>query len=155
MDANGYLVFLVVGAVLVFADGQLIYRNGRGYLDEAYGAQAESARSMNRLVAVLFHLVVLGVLLLVSTIGVNSGDPTRDLLIRLGVWLLVLAAAHAATMRLLARARERQLQARLTDEIVEEHEERRHPGTVVTPVPEQGRPPSVTPSLEDRGPYRS
>jgi ABC-type multidrug transport system fused ATPase/permease subunit len=128
MDQS-YAVFLLIGVVLVVVDGQLIYFSGRGYLSKAYG-NAESARSMNRLVAVLFHLVVLGLLMLISTIDVDTGDPVQDVIFRLGIVLLLLALAHGATMAVLARIRDRQLQQALVDEMAEEHRQfdERHRG---------------------------
>jgi hypothetical protein len=119
MDQS-YAVFLLLGVLLVAVDGQLIYRSGRGYLSKAYGNE-ESARSMNRLVAVLFHLVVLGLLMLISTIDVDTGDPVQDVVFRLGIVLLLLALAHGATMAILARIRDKQLQQALVDEMAEEH----------------------------------
>lgn len=134
---NSYLVFLLLGVVLVVVDGQLIYRSGKDYLNKAYG-NTESTKSMNRLVAVLFHLVVLGLLALVSIISVDTGDPVKDVVVKLGVVLLVLALVHAATMTILGRVRDRQLQQQLADEMAEEHRqfEERHnpaPGTRVEP----------------------
>jgi hypothetical protein len=139
MDQS-YAVFLLLGVLLVLIDGQLIYFSGRGYLTKAYGNE-ESARSMNRLVAVLFHLVVLGLLALISTVDVNTGDPVKDVVFRLGIVLLLLAMAHGATMAILARIRDRQLQQALVDEMAEEHRQfdERHRGTpepqVIEPRP--------------------
>jgi len=134
---NSYAAFLFLGFVLVVIDGQLIYRGGKGYLSRAYGS-AESAKSMNRLVAVLFHLVVLGLLALVSIITVDTGDPTKDVVFKLGIMLLILALVHASTMAILARIRDRQLQQQLADEMAEEHrlfEERQRTTTEVTVEP--------------------
>jgi hypothetical protein len=129
MDQS-YAVFLLLGIVLVVIDGQLIYFSGRGYLTKAYGSNAESARSMNRLVAVLFHLVVFGLLALISTIDVDTGDPVQDVVFKLGIVLLLLALAHGATMAILGRIRDRQLQQALVDEMAEEHRQfdERHRG---------------------------
>jgi hypothetical protein len=117
---NGYLTFLVLGIVLVAIDGHLIYRAGKGYLHTAYG-NAESAQAMNRMVTVLFHLVVLGLIFLISLIEVNAADETRGVIARLGILLLVLAAAHAVTMTILGRIRDRAIQQQLADEMAEEH----------------------------------
>ncbi|MCE7001199.1 hypothetical protein LZG04_41225 [Saccharothrix sp. S26] len=117
---QGYAVFLLLGVVLVLIDGQLIYRSGRGYMSRAYG-DPEAARSMTRLATVLFHLVVLGLLAIVSIVTVNTGDPVKDIVVKLGVMLLVLALVHAITMMILGRIRDRQLQQQLADEMAEEH----------------------------------
>jgi hypothetical protein len=139
MDQS-YAVFLLLGVVLVIVDGQLIYFSGRGYLTKAYGNE-ESARSMNRLVAVLFHLVVLGLLALISTIDIDTGDPVQDVVFRLGIVLLLLALAHGATMAILARIRDRQLQQALVDEMAEEHRQfdERHRGVPESRVEERHR----------------
>jgi hypothetical protein len=150
MDQS-YAVFLLLGVVLVAIDGQLIYRSGRDYLAKAYG-NAESARSMNRLVAVLFHLVVLGLLALISTIDVDTGDPVQDVVFRLGIVLLLLALAHGATMAILGRIRDKQLQQALVDEMAEEHRQfdERHRG-----IPESRveTPPAVIEPRATEQPY--
>ncbi|MGH3547068.1 MAG: hypothetical protein ACRDQU_02875, partial [Pseudonocardiaceae bacterium] len=88
--------------LLVLIDGQILYRGGLGYLQKVY--PADSARSVMQLVTVLFHLVVLGVLALISTLDVVTGMP-RVTSWSSGVWscwgLLgrggVRAPAHHAT----------------------------------------------------------
>ncbi len=149
MDQS-YAVFLLLGVVLVVIDGQLIYRSGRSYLTKAYGNE-ESARSMNRLVAVLFHLVVLGLLALISTIEVDTGDPVQDVVFRLGIVLLLLALAHGATMAVLGRIRDKQLQQALVDEMAEEHRQfdERHRGI---PKSRVETPPAAEPRTIEK-PY--
>ncbi|GAA3460610.1 hypothetical protein ACFFSW_20715 [Saccharothrix longispora] len=117
---QGYAVFLLLGVVLVLIDGQLIYRSGKGYMNRAYG-DPEAARSMTRLATVLFHLVVLGMLALVSMISVDTGDPVKNVVMKLGIMLLVLALVHAVTMVILGRIRDRQIQQQLADEMAEDH----------------------------------
>jgi drug/metabolite transporter (DMT)-like permease len=140
MDTNSYIAFLVLGAVLVAIDGQIIYRSGRRYLEHSYG-DPEAGASMTRLVTVLFHLAVLGVLMLISTISVG-GTPTEGVVTRLGIVLLLLAVAHGLTIAILTRIRDRQLQERLADEMAG------HPAkpeqTVVEPRPDS-TPPYLTP----------
>ncbi|GAB2826773.1 hypothetical protein [Lentzea nigeriaca] len=123
---DSYVTFLVLGIVLVVIDGQLIYHSGRGYLKRAY--DDEEATSMIRLAVVLFHLVVLGLLALVSLISVETGNATKDVVMKLGIVLLLLALAHGVTMAILARIRDRQLQQQLADQMAEEHRiyEERH-----------------------------
>jgi hypothetical protein len=115
MDTNSYIAFLVLGVILVAIDGQIIYRSGRKYLEHSYGDSAAGS-SMTRLVTVLFHLVVLGVLMLISTVDVGS-NPTEGVILRLGIMLLLLAAAHALTIAILARIKDRQMQERLAEEM--------------------------------------
>ncbi|WP_394614836.1 hypothetical protein JNUCC0626_34035 [Lentzea sp. JNUCC 0626] len=117
---DSYVTFLVLGIVLVVVDGQLIYHGGKGYLRRA-AYDDEQASGMMKLTAVLFHLVVLGLLAIVSTVEVNTGNATKDLVLKLGVVLLLLALAHGATMAILAKIRDRQLQQQLADQMAEEH----------------------------------
>ncbi|MBC6445626.1 hypothetical protein [Actinokineospora xionganensis] len=62
---------------------------------------------MARLVSVLFHLAVLGVLALLSTIDFSADSPIESVVIRLGVLLLVLAIGHAIAIKVLTRMRDR------------------------------------------------
>ena len=72
-------------------DGQLIYHSGKGYLRRA-AYDDEQASGMMKLTAVLFHLVVLGLLAIVSIIEVDTGDAVKNVVLKLGVVLLLLAA---------------------------------------------------------------
>ena len=119
MDVNSYVTFLFIGVLLVLIDGQILYRGGLGYLQKMY--PADSARSVMQLVAVLFHLVVLGLLALISTIDVATGMPIRDLVVKWGVVLLGLAGAHGLTMAILVSMRNRRREEKLEDEIVGDH----------------------------------
>ena len=116
MDTNSYITFLLIGVLLVLIDGQILYRGGLGYLQKVY--PADSARSVMQLVTVLFHLVVLGVLALISTLDVATGMPIRDLVVKWGVVLLGLAAAHGLTMAILVAMRNRRREEQLEDEMV-------------------------------------
>lgn len=106
MDNSSYVMFLILGTALVFADGQIIYRSGLRYLANSYGDQG-SSRSMARLVSVLFHLSMLGILALISTIDVPASGPLQEVVVRLGVVLVVLATGHAITLSVLTRIRDR------------------------------------------------
>jgi hypothetical protein len=134
MNVNSYVTFLIVGVVLVLIDGQIISRSGRGYLRKVY--EPEAARSMIQLVVGLFYLVVLGLLALISMINVDTGLPIRDVVAKLGVLLLVLAAAHGLTITILMRIRDRRWQEQISDEITESRYNSSVPGTTVNPVSE-------------------
>ncbi|GAA3859742.1 hypothetical protein GCM10022243_27000 [Saccharothrix violaceirubra] len=147
---DGYAVFLLLGVVLVLIDGQLIYRSGRGYMNRAYG-DPEAAKSMTGLATVLFHLVVLGLLSIVSTFDVETGDPVKNVVVKLGVVLLLLALVHAVTMVILGRIRDRQIQQQLADEMAEEHRQfetqRAVPTQEVRAEPVVTRPEPVDPKV--------
>jgi hypothetical protein len=119
MDASSYVTFLLIGVLLVLIDGQILYRGGLGYLQKVY--PADSARSVMQLVTVLFHLVVLGLLALISTLDVATGMPIRDLVVKWGVVLLGLAVAHGLTMAILVGMRNRRREERLEDEMASDH----------------------------------
>jgi hypothetical protein len=106
MDSNSYVAFLVIGAVLVLIDGQIIYRNGRQFLQQA--TPKASAASLTTLVTVLFHLGTLGVLALVSTIDMPTDDQVKGVVLRLGIILILLGVAHWIAVSTLARIRDRE-----------------------------------------------
>jgi hypothetical protein len=106
MDSNSYVAFLVIGTLLVLIDGQIIYRNGRRFLQQA--TPKASAVSLTTLVTVLFHLGTLGVLALVSTIDLGTEDQAKGVVLRLGIILLVLGVAHWIAVSALARIRDRE-----------------------------------------------
>jgi hypothetical protein len=128
MDTNSYIVFLLLGVLLVVIDGQIIYRSGRQYLEHSYSDPA-AAVSVTRLITVLFHLAVLGVLLLISTIEVGS-NPAEGVVLRLGIVLLLLAVAHGITITILNRIRDRLQQERM----LEEHNAHQHREPTVQPT---------------------
>jgi len=103
-----YLVVLFLGAVLVLIDGQLIFRAGVGYLGEVY-RNAKRARQVAGMVAVLFHMVMFGVVALVASVAFSPDAGVRSVLARLGILLLLTAGGHALTMTILSRVRDQQL----------------------------------------------
>ena len=151
MNDGGYVTFLILGIALVAADGFLIYRSGVRYLANAHTARS-SATSMARLVTVLFMLVVLGVLALVSVIEVDAGGALQTVVVRLGVLLLILAAAHAITIAVLNQMRDRLNTEKLTMERIE----RNHPDAphVTTEASGTGNV-EPAPPLHDRQTWRS
>ncbi|MFB9906124.1 hypothetical protein [Allokutzneria oryzae] len=124
-NLSAYIAFLVLGAILVAADGQLIMRAGRTYLRSAHSDEG-AASSMGRMIGVLFHIVTLGVLMLISTVDIPVDGPVQQVVTKLGIILLLLGAAHAVTLSVLGNIRERQSSQRLTQETSAQFEERRH-----------------------------
>ena len=111
-----YVLFLIVGVLLVFLDGQLMRRSGTTYLQAVY-PEVRVADSLNQLITVLFHLVGLGFVALVPAFGMDAGSAFQTLITRSGVLLLVLAALHGVTLWTLARLRARQRERQLRDEL--------------------------------------
>lgn len=101
-----YVTVVVLGALLTVLVGVLLYRNGEPFLVDVFGGDRERATGINRLLVVLFHLVVLGMLALISVLEVPwATGATQIVLTKLGVVLLVLGGAHGATMAVLTRIR--------------------------------------------------
>lgn len=154
-DSAGYVAFLLIGIVLVVVDGQLIYRSGRSYLGDVYRS-SNAAAAANRLTATLFHLVVFGVLALFSTLDM-PGNSLGQVVGRLGLFLLVLALAHAVTMGIYGWIRGRQQEAQISDQILEDRAERLHHREhreasygIALDVPDER--PYVAPPLDPPGP---
>jgi hypothetical protein len=114
VDTNSYVAFLLIGTLLVVVDGQVIYRNGRRYLQQA--TRSHGTDSLTRLVTVLFHLGVLGVLALISTIDIPADTELEGVVLRLGIVLLVIAIAHWIAIAALSQVREREEYEELTAE---------------------------------------
>jgi hypothetical protein len=106
MDSNSYVAFLVIGTILVVIDGQIIYRNGRRFLQQA--TPNAPAESLTKLVSVLFHLGTLGVLALLSVVDVPVDDPAQGVVVRLGIVLLLIGVAHWIAVAALSRLRDRE-----------------------------------------------
>lgn len=136
MDSERIL-FIVVGAAIVFAVGQLLVRAGKRYLAPAEKGAAGPAAS---LVAVLFHLLTLGIVVLLSVTSIG-GDSENRFLIQLGIFLIVLAAVYGIALMQINRRREEALVAG-----VEQAENRRE-----TPVEgDQERLRPIDPAVDVR-----
>jgi hypothetical protein len=114
MGSSPYLLVLFIGAVIVLVDGQLILRKSPGYLDEVFQNPARS-RQMASMVAFLFHLVMLGIVALVASIGLGVDPGPRTVIARTGVMLLLTAIGHAATMAILSRMRDQELSTQMAE----------------------------------------
>lgn len=124
-DPNSiYLSVLIAGVVLTIVIGQILIRSGRPFLEDVFD-RPETASSVTRLLVVLFHLVVLGVIALVATIDVTFDNPLETIVVRLGFVLLVLGGAHAGTLLVLARLRKRRHEQILLDEMNAQAEQAR------------------------------
>lgn len=159
MNTNSYLTFLLLGVALVAIDAAIVYRSGRAYLDEAY-RDPRASRSMVQLVTMLFGLIVLGVLALISTIDIDTGSAVQNVVVKLGIVMLVLAAAHAATMTILSHIRDRLRDDQITDELVDQRSGRSNSNgasrPTTNPVGEEypNRHPAVSPPIEEqRNPF--
>jgi hypothetical protein len=103
-STEGYLGFVVLGVSLVIVIGQLLIRSGKVYLEEVF-PEERTARSVSRLLAVLFYLFALGVLGVISTMEVPVEGATQTVVTKLGVVMLILGIVFGATMFVLSRIR--------------------------------------------------
>lgn len=111
-----YVLVLLIGLVLTLIVGQILMRAGQEFLAEVFPGSG-TARSVNRLLVVLFHLVVLGILSIISTVDVPGEGLLETVVTKVGVVLLVLGAAHGATLLVLARIRAKRKEQKLADEM--------------------------------------
>ena len=116
---------LLIGLVLTLIVGQILIRAGQEFLQEVFNSRG-TARSVSRLLAVLFHLVVLGILFLISTTAVPTDGAFQTVITKIGLVLLVLGAAHGGTMLALARIRSKRREQALEDEMNAQFEVGRH-----------------------------
>lgn len=123
MDNGSYVAFLLLGIVLIAVDGQVLYRSGRKYLVSAYG-EGGGAGSIGRLITILFYLVMLGVLALVSTVDTPTSGSLPEVVTRIGILLLIMAAGHGVATAILATLRRRQENQRLNETLTRQFEER-------------------------------
>jgi hypothetical protein len=107
MDNGSYLMILVIGALIVFAMGQLLMRKAPAYLDEAYEDLAQS-RKVAGLVIGFFHLIMLGLVFLTSSLGLSPEAGTQSVLARIGVIFLLTAFGYGITLLVLSRMRDQE-----------------------------------------------
>lgn len=142
-----YLTVLFLGIVLTVVVGQILIRSSRPFLEDVF-PDPDTARSVTRLLVVLFHLVVLGVIALVATIDITFDHAVQTIVVRFGLVLLVLGAAHAGTLFVLARLRaRRRLQLRLDERNAQAEQARQAqlqqhaPPGMAAPYPHNQPPP--------------
>lgn len=123
MTTVPHVLFLLLGAALVVLDCRVLRRSARKYVDAVY-PELELAEPIDRVLTALLHFVAFGILALVSVLDFGELGALQDVVAHLGVLLLVLAAAHGATLRSLGRLRERQEEHDLGDELAQRTEQR-------------------------------
>ncbi|MGQ0773384.1 MAG: hypothetical protein ACT4NY_03035 [Pseudonocardiales bacterium] len=105
-DLGIYVTVLLLGIGAVLLVGQVLFRTGQAVLEEAFRDQ-RVARSVNGLLAVLFHLGAFGVLAVISTVDVPVTGAMQTVVTKFGIVLLVLGAAHGLLILMLTRIRTR------------------------------------------------
>jgi hypothetical protein len=112
-----YLVFLVVAVALTVAVGRVLFLSGEPFLEEVFQSN-ETARSLNVLLTVLFHLLTLGVLAIISTVDVPVEGVVQTMVTKFGIVLVVVGVAYGVSMLVLLKVRERR-RAAITSENVQ------------------------------------
>lgn len=120
MDSEQVL-FIVVGVVVVFAVGQLLIRSGRRYLAGTVPAERHAAGPAASLVAVLFHLLCLGIVALISVLSVGPNPQTR-FLVQMGLLLVILAGVYGVALMQINRRRDEALVAEAEAQELSAHE---------------------------------
>lgn len=104
MDTE-HVTFLVVGVIVVFLVGQLLISAGRRYLARSAPGEGGAAAPAATLLAVLFHLLTLGIVALIAVLPISGGSTTR-FLVQAGILLIALAIIYAIALSLLGRRRD-------------------------------------------------
>jgi hypothetical protein len=92
-----YLVYLALSIALTVWVARTLHRNGRLFLVDVFGGNAELADSTNHLLVVGFYLINLGFISLALKLGYDVPDARHSieaLSQKVGAVLLVLGAMH-------------------------------------------------------------
>jgi hypothetical protein len=117
LDAQ-YITLLAVSIALTFLVGRLLVSAGEPFLQEVFQDE-KVTRSVNMLLSVLFHLITLGVVIIILGFDLGPAEPLQRFVTRLGVVLLVLGIAYGVSMLVLIRIRERRRQDEISEHVQE------------------------------------
>lgn len=142
LDTPTYLLIVVLGFILTLVVGQILMRSGIGFLRDVFESE-EVARSTNRLLGVLFHLIALGFLALISTYRPFDVQGRMQIVVtQLGGVMLLLGILHGLTLLLLARVRNRRRTETLESEMTSQYEQSRRARQSPRQQVIEGGPPS-------------
>jgi hypothetical protein len=105
-----YLLYLALSVTLTVWVARTLFRNGRVFLVDVFGGDAQLADSTNRLLVVGFYLVNLGYVSLALRLGYDVADARGSieaLSLKIGAVLLVLGGMHFFNLVVFARLRRR------------------------------------------------
>ncbi len=111
MDSE-HVGFVIVGVVVVILVGQLLISSGRRYLASSVPKEGGSAAPAATLLAVVFHLLTLGIVALIAALPIG-GSGTQRFLVQVGVLLIVLAVVYGIALRMLSQQRDEAIVADL------------------------------------------
>ena len=133
IGTGGYIALVIIGVLITVGVGQILFRSGEPFLEEVF-QNKDTARSLNRLLSVLFHLLTLAVLAMISIVNIPSDTGVvQSVVFKIGVVLLIVGIAYGVSMLVLLRIRERRRQAAVSQQIGEKLAEQRQgraPGRV-------------------------
>jgi hypothetical protein len=109
MDSE-HVSFVIVGVIVVILVGQLLIASGRRYLANTAPNESGAAAPAATLLAVLFHLLTLGIVALIAALPFG-GSTTQVFLIQAAILLIALAMVYGISLRMLSRQREEALAA--------------------------------------------
>jgi hypothetical protein len=104
MHGGGYLALLVLGVLTVLADGQLLLRDGTACVAGG-DTDPRRGRRVAGFVVVIFHLAMLGLVLVVVARWPTVPLTPMAVVPKLGLLLLLTAVGHVLTMAVLFRVR--------------------------------------------------
>lgn len=105
-----YALYLLIAIPVTIWVARTLHKNGRVFLVECFGGDAEMADSVNHLLVVGFYLINIGFVTLYLKLDVMVEGTTgvfEALSGKLGVVLLVLGAMHFLNLLVFSRMRER------------------------------------------------
>jgi hypothetical protein len=120
-----YLVYLVLSISLTIWVAQTLHRNGRYFLVDVFRGDEAMADSVNRLMAVGYHLINLGYVSLMLKLGYAVHDMTEAieaLSRKVGMVLVVLGIMHFFNLYILSRIRRRSSQERDNPKVLPERQ---------------------------------
>lgn len=113
VSTASFVTTMVVGIVITVVVGVLLRRIARDFLAEVYGDRSISS-SLNYLLVTLYYLFALGLLTLVA--GADLGlTGVQLIVVRIGIFLLVLGGVYGGAVLALERARSRRREEDLED----------------------------------------
>jgi hypothetical protein len=102
------LLYFTISLTLVGLVGRALSRSGHAFLGEMFGARADVAEAVNRLLVVAFYLLSLSFIALTAQIWSHVGSAGQAMQLlsgKIGELLLVLGVLHLASTVVFARLR--------------------------------------------------
>jgi hypothetical protein len=139
------IAVLLIGMVIVTAEGAMLARGSWEYLNRAYPNPAQ-AKKVAALVLAPTVLMTLGALLLVSTVGIGPDADLRVVLARVGLVFLATAGMHLGAIVVLSQEKAEVEEIELTEDQIEKAEDRaRRPRKVRRSVSRRPKPIPILP----------